>query len=137
MLNKELLYELVERWHKERVRFGLQTNGTLISEDDVRFFKEYEVDVGISLDGPSPEYNDVQRFYIDGRGVLKDVDSTLNTFKSYGVPVGVITTITEHNVDSLRSMLKYLVSLGVRSALFNPVSPSTIGAYKLMPPTEA
>lgn len=137
MLNKELLYELVERWHKERIRFGLQTNGTLISEDDVRFFKEYEVDVGISLDGPLPEYNDVQRLYIDGRGTFKDVDRALNTFKSYGVPVGIITTITKHNVDSLRSMLKYLVSLGVRSALFNPVSPSTIGAYKLMPPTEA
>jgi len=136
MMNKELLYTIIERWHGERIKFGIQSNGTLINEEDVLFFKKHNIDVGISIDGPSPEYHDIQRFYVNGKGTFKAVDRTLRMFKSLGVPVGAIITITRYNVSSLRDMLRYLISLGIRSALFNPVSPSTPNARNLMPPIE-
>jgi uncharacterized protein len=38
---------------------GIQTNGTLINDNHIRLFKQYQVQVGISIDGPS-ELNDVR-----------------------------------------------------------------------------
>ncbi|MBD2016698.1 radical SAM protein [Microcoleus sp. FACHB-53] len=38
---------------------GIQTNGTLINDNHIRMFKQYQVQVGISIDGPS-ELNDVR-----------------------------------------------------------------------------
>lgn len=42
------------------VRFGLQTNGTLLSESWLDLFEEFAVTVGVSLDGP-PHANDRHR----------------------------------------------------------------------------
>jgi uncharacterized protein len=33
---------------------GVQTNGTLINEEHIRMFRQYKVQVGISIDGPGP-----------------------------------------------------------------------------------
>lgn len=137
MLNKELLYEIVEEWRDEKITFGVQTNGTLINEEDIMFFKKHNIDVGISIDGPSSRYHDIQRFYINGIGTFKRVDEVLKMFKSYKTPVGAIVTVTKHNVNALRDMLRYLLSHEVESALFNPVSPSVPNAYKLTPSIEA
>lgn len=39
---------------------GVQTNGTLITEDHIKLFKRYNVHVGISIDGPA-DLNDARR----------------------------------------------------------------------------
>lgn len=40
-------------WGLEKYGFnGIQTNGTLINDNHVRMFKQYKVQVGISIDGP-------------------------------------------------------------------------------------
>ena len=55
-------HDLEELWSWGFDRFGynaIQTNGTLITDEHVRMFKQYNVNVGISLDGPG-ELNDVR-----------------------------------------------------------------------------
>ncbi|MFD0315591.1 radical SAM protein [Streptomyces flavalbus] len=49
-----------------RVLFGLQTNGTLLSDAWLDLFERYEVAVGVSLDGP-PRANDRHRLTHAGR----------------------------------------------------------------------
>lgn len=48
------------------VRFELQTNGTLLSDTWLDLFEQYEVAVGVSLDGP-PAANDRHRLTLVGR----------------------------------------------------------------------
>ena len=48
------------KWGYERFKQnGIQTNGALITDEHIRLFKQYGVQVGISLDGPG-ELNDVR-----------------------------------------------------------------------------
>jgi uncharacterized protein len=52
--------------HKS-VGFEITTNGTLITEEVIRFFKKYNIVPCISFDGPR-EVQDLQRPFINGRG---------------------------------------------------------------------
>jgi uncharacterized protein len=49
------------------VHFGLQTNGTLVSEEWIELFSRYQVMVGVSIDGP-PHIHDAARPDHRGRG---------------------------------------------------------------------
>jgi uncharacterized protein len=54
--------DLEDLWSFGFDRFGqnaIQTNGTLITDEHIRMFKQYRVGVGISIDGPG-ELNDVR-----------------------------------------------------------------------------
>jgi uncharacterized protein len=50
-----------------RVRFGAQTNGTLLDERFLEIFHEHGVRVGVSLDG-GRQANDRHRLYVNGNG---------------------------------------------------------------------
>ncbi len=52
---------------RTRVVFGLQTNGLLLDERFLDLFARHDIQVGVSLDGPSGA-NDRHRRYADGRG---------------------------------------------------------------------
>ena len=59
MLPLDALEDLF-RWGFEKYgRSGLQTNGLLINDEHLRLFRQYNVDVGISIDGPG-EHNDLR-----------------------------------------------------------------------------
>lgn len=60
---------------------GVQTNGTLITEDLLELFLEYDVAVGVSLDGP-PYVNDRQRLTHTGTGSSKDIEAGLKLLLS-------------------------------------------------------
>lgn len=55
-----------------RCSFGVQTNGTLISEELVQLFSREGIHIGLSLDG-SAAVNDKNRIYAGGRGSYSDV----------------------------------------------------------------
>ncbi len=130
-IGKKSIMEIVERYHRE-VEFMLQTNGTLISEDDAKFLMRYGVFVGISLDGARPDVHDKVRFYRNGEGTWKRVVETLRYFKGYD-RLSVTVTLTRHNVSNLQDIVKFLYNEGVSAALINPVSPCNDRAEKYVP----
>lgn len=48
------------------------TNGTLLTEQMVRFCKEHGVNIGISLDGPK-YINDMSRVFSTNKGSVYDI----------------------------------------------------------------
>ncbi|GLY29881.1 FxsB family cyclophane-forming radical SAM/SPASM peptide maturase [Kineosporia sp. NBRC 101731] len=57
---RELLSDIRSRLAPVQVSYVLQTNGVLVDERWADLFSEYQVKVGVSLDGP-PEVNDLHR----------------------------------------------------------------------------
>jgi len=135
LLAKDCIFSIIDKYHRE-VEFGIQTNGTLLTEEDAKFIKERNVHISFSLDGPPAEANDIVRHHWDGRGTFDKVVRAINLFKGYEW-VGVIVTITKHNVDHLDLIARSFYDWEVPSALFNPVSPSSANAIDLMPSLEA
>jgi len=108
----------LEKFHKN----SIQTNGTLITDTHIELFKRYEVDVGISLDGPD-ELNDVR-----WAGSLKNTrQSTARTLDAIrrlcenGIPPSLILTLhranaTGERLPRLAQWLKEMEAMGVKSA---------------------
>ena len=64
------------------VTYSITTNATLLTDEIIDFFKQYEVEVTISLDGPKEIHNSKRIAAIDGRGSFEQVIKSLKKIKS-------------------------------------------------------
>ena len=111
------------RWGLEKYGSNsIQTNGVLISDRHVRMFRDYQVHVGISIDGPG-ELNDAR-----WAGTLRRTrDATAKTEAAIerlcleGMPPSLIVTLHRQNASEaalplMHDWLRRLQGLGVTSA---------------------
>jgi len=93
-----------------RVRFTIQTNGTLLNEEWIEVFRRHEITVGISVDGPQ-EVND--QFRVDHAG-RSSYDKTINGIvlaRDAGIRLYLLCVV-QPGQDGLR-IHRFLMSLGV------------------------
>ena len=104
-----------------KISFSITTNGTLLSEDDGRFFEEHGFAVTISVDGPR-ETHDALRPFKSGRGsfdaIMKRVEPLLKMQQRMQVTARV--TVTPRNL-SLRRTLDTFIAAGFHSVGFSPM----------------
>ncbi|WP_455383438.1 anaerobic sulfatase maturase [Salinispira pacifica] len=102
--------ELQERYGRRgaTVTNGLQTNGTLLSDDLARHLAAYNFLVGISIDGPA-ELHNRYRLKVGGhRGTHADVIRGLELLRKHGAEFNVLTLVSTANVDHPREVYRYL-----------------------------
>jgi uncharacterized protein len=110
-----------------KITFSITTNGTLLSEDDGRFFEEHGFAVTISIDGPQ-EVHDALRPFKGGRGsydaIMKRVEPLLKLQQRMQVSARV--TVTPRNL-SLRRTLDTFIAAGFHSVGFSPMLSAPTG----------
>ena len=113
------------------VNYSITTNGTLLTEDDARFFEEFGFAVTISLDGPK-EVHDALRPYKGGGGsfdaTMRRAAPLLRLQRKMHVSARV--TVTPMNL-SLRRTLDTFVAAGFHSVGFSPMLSSPGGQGEL------
>lgn len=117
-----------------RVRITVQTNGTFVDRRWAEGFKEHDVTVGVSLDGPAP-VNDALRIDHQGRGSHDRVIAGIAAIRTAGVPVNILTVVQlgreplevhEHLVAVGASSISYLFpdethdSIATTRSVFGP-----------------
>jgi uncharacterized protein len=111
-----------------KMGFSITTNGTLLTEDDGRFFEQHGFAVTVSIDGPR-EVHDAQRPFKGGAGsydaLMKRVAPLLKL--QHNMQLSARVTVTPRNL-SLRQTLDSLIAAGFHSVGFSPM---------LSAPTEA
>lgn len=78
----------------------LQTNGTLINDDNIQYIKKYINRVRIGLDGSSPESNDVIR----GRGTFEKIMFGIDLICQYDIPLTISTTMYDTNIQDIERL---------------------------------
>jgi len=81
---------------------GVQTNGTCLTPALLKLFREYEIQVGVSLDGP-PKINERQR------GMTGETLGGLRMLEEEAIPFRVTTVVTGENAAFLDRLV---LSLG-------------------------
>jgi uncharacterized protein len=95
-----------------KVRFVIQTNGTLVTPEWLEVFRAYSVSVGVSLDGPA-HINDVYRVDKKGRGSYARVERGIRALLDADLDVGVLAVI-QLGVDGL-SVHQHLTQMGFKT----------------------
>jgi uncharacterized protein len=119
--------ELVDQLKKphQRIEYTIQTNGVLIDEQWAAFFKDNDVLVGLSVDGPRDIHD---RFRVDKRG-LGSFDRVMAGFehlKAAEVDVNVLCTVHAANQDRGLEVYRFFrEEMGVRFIQFIPVVERT------------
>jgi uncharacterized protein len=113
----EKVVELQKRYRREgqTIMNSLQTNGTLISQEWVDFFKANDFKVGVSLDGP-PEVHNANRIFRNGQGSFEQVMRGIRLLKENGVEFGVLAVITKETVRlGAKKFLDFFIENGIFS----------------------
>ncbi|WAT17711.1 GRRM system radical SAM/SPASM domain protein [Aurantiacibacter sp. MUD11] len=100
------------------VTHNFQTNGMLISEEYVEFFKEIEARIGVSIDGPK-DIHDARRTTRDGRGTYDRVMAGFEKLRAGGLQPATIAVLTEHSLGQAERIYDFFKQLGVAEAGFN------------------
>ncbi len=124
------------------VKFGLQTNATLVDDDIVQVFQDFNIRAGVSIDGPQ-EWNDLMRVDAKGRGsfsqIIAGVEKLRNP-KSGGSVFGGFLTVANPEIDPYE-LLTFFEKLNATSIDFllpdfnfdtfpyNKYTPGTFGKW--------
>ncbi len=100
------------------VRFSVQSNLWLLTDELCELFCEQGVSIGTSLDGPA-EINDAQR----GAGCFARTMAGIELARRHDLPVGVICTLTSRSAQRLDEIFDFFVAEGLDFGV-HPALPS-------------
>ncbi len=101
------LRQVIERVVRNRMRFSILSNGTLITDEMAEFLKQTQQckHVQVSIDGSKPEIHDVGR----GAGNFAKAVRGIRILRTHQIPVTVRVTISRYNVDDLENIARFLL----------------------------
>ena len=115
------------------IKHSFQTNGVLIDDAWCDFFKEHNVNVGVSIDGPA-FLHDRNRKTRKGDGTHHRVMEGIRKLQGNDVPFHVISVLTSETLDYADELYDFYVENEIREVAFNieevegPHAASTLGA---------
>ena len=130
----------LEKWGENHI----QTNGTLIRDRHLELFQQYQVSVGISIDGPGL-LNDARwaGTLEKTRQLTSQAEAAIDQLCHHGISTSLIITLHRNNATHdklpvLGAWLRYLDGLGVISTRLHllEIDDSAVGAKYALTPAE-
>lgn len=92
----------------QKVRISITTNGTLLSDEKIKFIKKHKVHVGISFE-ILPEIQNIQRGYANPKlKSFDDVNNAIQKLTKNNIPYSLRSTITRKNVGLMKDMVIFV-----------------------------
>ena len=104
----------------KKINNTLQTNGTLVSSEWARFFRENEFLIGVSLDGPK-DVHDCYRAGKGGGSTSERVVKGIAELYKAGVDYNIMTTVNSKSEGRGLEIYQFLKGAGTRFIQFMPV----------------
>ncbi len=113
----------LQKKHNSRnitIRNSIQTNGTLITDEMAKFFKENNFLVGISVDGPEKLHN---KYRLDrsGKGSFSRVMAGMENLKKHNVDFNTLTVVQNDNSFHPVEVYEFLKESGSGYIQFIPI----------------
>lgn len=114
--------DIIAKYQKpgQVVRQVMQTNGTLVTLDFAHFFKKYNFEIGISIDGPK-DIHDLNRVDFRNKGSFNQTMKGLKILRYANLNPSVIATVTNETLPYAEETFDFLIKNGFRSIKYSPV----------------
>lgn len=122
-----MMRELVDYIRNHPMRLGrriyltIQTNCTLLNEERVRWIKENEIQVGISLDG-NPVSQNWSRPQVNGGESFPKLIAGVDLLQRMKVPFGALVVLNRSNIHSVGALTDFLLDNGIYTFKLNPIA---------------
>lgn len=103
-----------------RIDNCLQTNGTLLTDEWCRFFKEQEWLVGVSVDG-TQEMHDAYRRAKGGGPSHHKVMQGIRLLQKHGVEWNALAVVNDFNADQPKEFYRFFKEIECRFIQFTPI----------------
>jgi uncharacterized protein len=99
---------------------SIQTNGTTLTEDWCKFFRDNQFLVGLSIDGPE-HCHDLYRVYKDGRPSFYRTMKGVELLHRYNVEFNTLSVVNDYNARYPLEVYRFLKNIGSHYMQFTPV----------------
>lgn len=100
------------------VRFSIQTNGTLIDDEWCQLIKKFEINIGVSIDGPQ-FINDNNRLSRNGKSTFDQVIKGIECLQKHDIKYHGIAVISEASLDHAYEIFDFFYNNGFYSLGLN------------------
>lgn len=116
LLKYPFIYKFIKKLDNEilpgiRIFYSITTNGTLMTNEIIAWFKDNDIECALSIDGNKSVYES-NRHYKNGKSSWKTVDELIPKVVDNGLKLSARMTYNSKTVDSLYSSLMYLINRG-------------------------
>lgn len=106
--------------HGIMIENTIQTNGTMLTDEWCRFFKDNNWLVGVSIDGPQ-EFHDEYRRNKAGAPSFRKVMQGINLLKKHGVEWNAMAVVNDYNADYPLEFYRFFRDIECRYIQFTPI----------------
>lgn len=106
--------------HGIMIENTIQTNGTMLTDEWCRFFKDNNWLVGVSIDGPQ-EFHDEYRRNKAGAPSFRKVMQGINLLKKHGVEWNAMAVVNDYNADYPLEFYRFFKDIECRYIQFTPI----------------
>jgi radical SAM protein with 4Fe4S-binding SPASM domain len=135
LLNKKNLFKIVKKYGTNcsgvSIYWIVNTNGSLLIEDDAKFAKENNLDIHVSCDGAEQTHNKTKLDKF-GKGTFSQVKKALELIKKFQVLAQLNSYVMPENIDHLKEIVDVAKEFGIsRIYLDLFYSPDMINAEEV------
>ena len=94
------------------IEISMQTNGFAISREMIDFIREYDVHIGVSMDG-SKQIHDLERKSVNGEGTYDQVIQNIDRLMANGIRVSALMVLTSNAWNEGYDFIRYFAEKGI------------------------
>lgn len=94
-----------------RIFYSITTNGTLMTDEMILWFKENKIECALSIDGNEAVYS-ANRHYKNGKSAWASIDQLIPKIVGNGLKLSARMTYNSKTVESLYESITYLINRG-------------------------
>lgn len=107
----QVLTTFLARLPKTSLSYSIQTNGTLITQEWCDLFRAFNIQIGISIDGPEL-INDANRKTRNDKGTFHHIIRGINLLRENAIPYHAIAVVSASSLGHAEEMFDFFHSQG-------------------------